>query len=109
MRHSLALGQGVGDIGGDLEAARARHADVEEDDVRRVFADQAQGVDSIRGQGRNAQLGPQFPQLRFELRREQRLVFGDERARVHAGKGRLRVTLTPPCALSARSSDAVAP
>ena len=53
--------------------------------------------------------GQQFPQLRFELRCEQRLVFGDERARVHADRGRHRVTLTPPCAFSATTSDAAAP
>ena len=80
---------GVGQLGGCLEAALARHADVEEQHVGLLLQGLRHGGCAVADHGDHLQLGPGAGQFRLQRGRQQRLVFGDQgsgrAAGVHAG------------------------
>jgi hypothetical protein len=54
--------------------------DVEEDDVRRQFVDEAQRLDAVAGPSHDAQVGPRGGQLFFEIGQQVRFVVGEQGA-----------------------------
>ena len=118
--HDLRARAGLGRGGGDFQAGQARHADVEEGDVRLVLGDRFQRAGAVLALGDDlAARGQASAQLVDQRLAQQRFVFGDDAgaqvALRHGGApaverapGTVIVAATPAGKLATTASAALA-